>query len=265
MSAIAKNDEKYTGVSGAGVEAEELDTTQGANGVIPNFSYNGKNSELGLLNAIMETDTYVVQYMSNDSQWYPLKTTVSGNSVTGLSRLTTRTLKIDSGSLGTLKTFYVDGLVGITASRLPNTETISINQAMWVPTDIPLTKGKMMGASGTLTNDNKYRLQLLLGALIANHYYLNRSPTGLYADILSDNEITSSYTGYSNNGLIAYLFGYQPPSAGTATKPSGYPGNTFPTTGCTFNVAHAVFLYVLARDSWLGLAIKSAGTDGFGI
>jgi hypothetical protein len=170
--------------------------------------------------------------------------------------------------------------------------TCTLNQALYIPsttgtTSINTVGGGNFGAtqrtitttatipSGTtiMLNPQKYRAKLILGVLVANHMVLNSSPPNgtTYEVPVGGNFVNESKVSYVQNsvtyyGLLADLYKNYNPAIFSATAPSTW-NNAFPWPGVgksadtgynlTYNSIHAVFLYVLARDAWLGEMINN--------
>ena len=132
-----------------------------------------------------------------------------------------------------------------------------------------------------MQNPQKYRARLILGVLVANHMVLNNSPptasttpgspavnsipTG--GNFTDESKITETVNGKTYYGLLADLYKNYSPVNFSATAPSTWNTNIAPWPGVdktantgynlTYNSLHAVFLYVLARDAWLGDMISN--------
>jgi len=243
-------------------------------------------SELGIFQAIMLHNTSISNFMSNDTQWIPYKVTPSTTGGTPTIAV------LNANSFSTPLYSYVSYTTASPPlstinkiSVMISTSTASINQALYVPagtsanvtdptksTDSTTTPSNFGTAQPgqSMSSAQRYRLQLILGVLVANHMFLNDSPvaesstfSGNITSFFKTKPNSISYgTSTAYNGLLADLFtNYMPDKSTTTTAPASWrSGITWiggDKGGSTYNSIHAVILYLMARDAWLSSMITN--------
>lgn len=278
---ISNPDIVYTSSGSPGNQAYQLDTDSNTStNSLYSSGPSSTRSEYGLFNAIMQGNKLINAFMSNNYKWNPYSVTTSPSFTVSILNIPSTTTKFPSFYNGTsisqtsFTNVFNDGTdIGL----------CSINQALFIPsvpntntaptsvTGITVGSNGKSSASTIMGNFQKYRAQLLLGVLVANHILLNNSPSPGAPATATANFVSFTKTTATVGNLTYYsLLGdlYKNYSITSTTQPESWDSSkaNWPITSgvrsgtgynFTYNSIHAVFLYVLARDAWLGNMITN--------
>ena len=226
-------------------------------------------AEYALFNLCMHQDTRIAAFMNNDYPLIPLlltAPTVSGGIYTaGIISASSMSTNLNSTVLSyytnignASTTYFTPATGGGTYGSGNGNGAISFNQAIAIPAVVgtPGSNQKSANATSSVgTNYQRVRLNIILGVLTAMHLLLNKSP----ASIPTGGTLQSGVNGRTDSISYDLINIYNPANNPLApstsyTIPSNWSSSISSfgqSTIPTFNVLHAMYMTLMARDNWI--------------
>jgi hypothetical protein len=207
--------------------------------------------EYGAFNAYFQYDKYASMFMNNDAQFVPF--TVNATYVNTV---------VDLKPLAGVSCYSFFGMPGFSKNKFTenvfpaNISTISYNNAIGIPADFAIAKKDtatnvaVKGTPGfgmnsltttTVTPSQIVRINVITGVLIAIHSLISQSIKQLSTAPAPLNNYTSN--------ILLDLNRYYAPLA--VCKSDNFIDKTKSTFYVSNNTSHAIYLTLMARDSWI--------------